>query len=155
MLKVKEIMSTDLITMTVENNVAQAREVMAEHNVRHLLIIDKNKQLLGIVTQRDILRAQSSSLVSSEDIHVGKIGLSEVMSDKLISVHPEDSLRGAGKTMQKRKLGCLPVVDNDKLMGIITDSDFVGVAINLIEEQDYVEDQAADFDNDVIDDGDF
>jgi CBS domain-containing protein len=62
------------------------------------------------------------------------------MTEDILTTHPKDSLRAAGLTLQKHKYGCLPVIENGSLVGIITDSDYVGVAINLIEEHDAFED---------------
>ena len=56
------------------------------------------------------------------------------MTEGILTTHPKYSLRAAGLTLQKHKHGCLPIIDNGALVEIITDSDFVGVAINLIEE---------------------
>lgn len=138
-LKVKEIMISDVVTMTVENSVAEVREVMAEKNIRHMPIINGSQELVGIVTQRDVLRAGPSSLSESDRIAESDTSVEKIMTTKVRSVHPLDSLRGAGLIMQSKKLGCLPVVEEGKLVGIITDSDFVGVAINLIEEHDHHE----------------
>lgn len=137
MLKVKEIMTTDVVAMTIANTIQEAREAMAEYNFRHIPIVDEGNKPVGIVTQRDVLRAQVSSLSGGgAGSEIVDASISIIMSDHVCSVHPRDSLRGAGILMQDKKLGCLPVVENDVLVGIITDSDFVGVAINLIEGQD-------------------
>lgn len=137
MLKVKEIMTKDVAVMTVANTVKEARDMMAEGNFRHVPIVDEAKKPLGIVSQRDVLRAQASDLAGMADnAELIDVSVEKIMVSQPYSVHPQDSLRGAGILMQDKKLGCLLVVENDALIGIITDSDFVGVAINLIEGQD-------------------
>ncbi len=143
MLKVKEIMTTKVISVTPENTFGQTKALMTEHHIRHIPVLDEAKKLMGIVTQRDVLRAQSSCLQGEESSAMKEDSASilAVMSDHLKSVHPQDSLRSAGILMQSHKIGCLPVLEDEQLVGIITDSDFVGVAINLIEEQDYHEEQ--------------
>ena len=140
MLKVKEIMTTEPAVMTVKNTIEEVRDMMAESNFRHMPIVDGNKKPLGIVSQRDVLRAQVSTLVEGADGSEGmNVSVEKIMAPRPYSVHPQDSLRGAGIMMQDKKLGCLLVVENESLVGIITDSDFVGVAINLIEGQDAAE----------------
>ena len=137
MLKVKEIMTTDIAVMTVDNTVREVRDMMAERNFRHMPIVDDAKKPLGIVSQRDVLRAQASTLVEGVDSNDGmNVSVAKIMASQPFTVHPQDSLRGAGIMMQDKKLGCLLVLENEILVGIITDSDFVGVAINLIEGQD-------------------
>lgn len=137
MLKVKEIMTTDVAVMTVDNTVIELRDMMAERNFRHMPIVDGENKPLGIVSQRDVLRALPSTLVEGGGNAEGmKVSVTKIMAEQLYFVHPQDSLRGAGIMMQDKKLGCLLVIEHEALVGIITDSDFVGVAINLIEGQD-------------------
>jgi len=62
------------------------------------------------------------------------------MSKGISYTRPKDPLRSAGLKLKKNKYGCLPVMDKDKMVGIITDSDFVDVALNLIEQMDFSED---------------
>ncbi len=147
MLKVKEIMTKDVAVMTMANTVKEARDMMAEGNFRHVPIVDEAKIPLGIVSQRDVLRAQASDLTGSSDAELIDVSVGKIMASQPYSVHPEDSLRGAGILMQNKKLGCLLVVENEALIGIITDSDFVGVAINLIEGQD-AEEELGSIDDD-------
>ena len=134
MITVSEIMSTDLITLEQTETVSKAAETMTEHNIRHIPIVGSQNQVIGIISQRDVLKA---GVLSGSDRPI-----SDIMTTEILSTHPKNSLRAAGLTLQKHKYGCLPVIDNDALVGIITDSDFVGVAINLIEGQDTFEDAA-------------
>gem|GEM_PF-3915505 len=68
--------------------------------------------------------------------------LSDVMIKDVKVIHPSDHLRQAALYMQSHKHGCLPVVSDDRLVGIITDSDFVATAINLLEQVELLEEQA-------------
>ncbi len=96
------------------------------------------KTLLGIVSQRDLLAAQESSLQRSAqgDSLAFETPLFEVMHTDVTSVAPQAGLKESAIYMQKHKIGCLPVVAKDVLVGIITDSDFVTIAINLLELQE-------------------
>lgn len=144
MLSVKEIMTTSVITISEHEMVSSARQIMDEHHFRHIPVVDGDNKLVGVVTQRDLLKAESSSLQASSGEAKQTIEattrIGEIMSAKIKSVSPEDSLKGAGLIMQNSKIGCLPVEENGCVVGIITDSDFVGAAISLIDELDSFED---------------
>jgi len=141
MITVKEIMTTELVTLKQTDNLETARTIMYERGIRHIPLIDDDTKLVGLVTQRDVLRASTSTLEGDKHlIDESQISLGDIMTGNVSFAHPKDSLRVAGIELQKEKYGCLPVVENDKLVGIITDTDFVGVAIDLIEHMDFAED---------------
>lgn len=148
MIKISEVMSTELITLDVTESVAKARELMNEKHIRHLLIVDDKGTLVGLVSERDMLRSGISTLEEEHDVKREQIepslNVSEIMTVNIKSMHPTDSLRAAGLELQKNRYGCLPVVAGKQLKGIITDSDFVGVAIDMIELQDQLEDDISD-----------
>lgn len=134
---VNEIMIKDVITMSPSESVSDAALQMAESNIRHIPIVDDQHHVIGLISQRDVLRTGSLSM-SQDEPNKSPI-ISQVMTKEIMTIHPRDSLRAAGLALQQHKYGCLPVIKDKKLVGIITDSDFVGVAINLIEEQDNFE----------------
>ena len=141
MITVNEIMSAKVITLKASDSLSTARKLMREEDIRHIPIVDDNHFPVGIVTHRDILRALHSE---TNDNHTqsadkGSILLEHIMSQRISYVRPDDPLRVAGLKLQKNKYGCLPVMNKDKLVGIITDSDFVDVAINLIEQAEQAE----------------
>ena len=140
MITVNEVMSTQVITLQATDSVSAASELMKNKGVRHIPIVDDNHFPVGIVTQRDILRAQDSDLTDNQQDNTKSIPLEQIMSREISYTCPNDSLRSAGLKLQKNKYGCLPVMDNNKLVGIITDSDFVDIALNLIEQMEYSED---------------
>jgi CBS domain-containing protein len=136
MFTIAEVMNTDLFTLGPEDSVADARQLMAEHHIRHIPIVTDGNRLVGLVSQRDVLAAADSSLVvAPEDVDTEEshIEVSSIMSVSVNTIDENASLRGAAIYLQKHKIGCLPVVKGELLVGIITDSDFVAVAINLME----------------------
>lgn len=139
MITVNEIMSENVITLKASDNIDSAKELMQQEDIRHIPIIDENNYPIGIVTQRDILRAQDSEMSTENNRINNTVMLEQVMSRKISYVLSSDPLRIAGLKLQKNKYGCLPVIDNNILVGIVTDFDFVGVAINLIEQIDQME----------------
>ena len=133
---VSEIMSRTLVGLPPSATLDEARTLMQRHHIRHLPILEDG-QLVGLVSQRDILAAQESSLEKGQNDHVlQQHPLSKIMIKEVVTVSPKAGIREAALHLQKHKYGCLPVVDKGKVVGIITDSDFVGVAIHLLEVLD-------------------
>ena len=135
MFNLEVIMTTDLITISSDSNLDEARGLMKEHRIRHLPVLDGQETLVGLLTSTDVLAATDSMLRSArEKIPASEIMVSEVMVQEIVTVSPNAGLRQAALFLEKHKIGCLPVVADGKLLGIITDTDFVGVAINLLEQ---------------------
>ena len=151
MLTVAEIMIREPYTLTCNDSLLDARNLMAEHHIRHVPIIDSTGCLVGLVSQRDMLASADSSLFANRaegDSKEVYVSLSSVMSTPVKTAEPHDGLRGTAMRLQKNKLGCLPVVEEGKLVGIITDSDFVSIAVNLMEQLEEAEPD--EFDEEVL-----
>ncbi len=133
---VSEIMSRNVIALPPSTTLAEARTLMQRHHIRHLPV-QLNDRLVGLVSQRDILAAQESSLeLGTNGDFLQQHQISEVMVQEVTTVSPRAGIREAALHLQKHKYGCLPVVDKGRLVGIVTDSDFVTVAIHLLEVLD-------------------
>ncbi len=143
MLSINEIMTTDVYTLQDTDTVNAARTLMTEKNIRHVPIVDNDDRLVGLVTQRDILAATVSKLSNvGEDAREefeSTVPLKDVMTTNLSTIGEGANLRKAAMRLQQFKHGCLPVVTDGRLMGIVTDSDFVAVAINLLEQAEMSE----------------
>ena len=144
MITIDEFMTTDPCTLRDTDTINEARQIMTEKHIRHIPIIDSDNHMLGLVTQRDVLAATEPVLLSSDksDSVEAKadIRLTDIMIRNVRVVHQSDSLRQAALYLQAHKYGCLPVVSDDCLVGIITDSDFIAIAINLLEQAELSED---------------
>jgi len=146
MFSIEAIMTTEVITISPTASLADAREQMREHRIHHLPVVESGGKLLGLITLTDVLAASDSSLRDEDNrMRAADITLGDVMVTDVATVSESASLRQAALFIEKYKIGCLPVVSEGKLKGIITDSDFVAVAINLLEQ---LEDTEADDDND-------
>lgn len=140
MFDLESIMSTDLITVTPGGTLADARALMHEHRIHHLPVVDNGATLVGLLSLTDLLAATDSKLRNEDSrIHAADICINEVMVTDIATVSPQASLRQAALFLEKHKIGCLPIVADGKLRGIITDTDFVGVAINLLEQLEEAE----------------
>ena len=143
MITIKEFMTAKPYTLRETDLITDARQIMTEKNIRHIPVTDSDKHLLGLVTQRDVLAATGPGLMQENDKASHVAGLNTRLADMMIRnvtvIGEDDSLRQAAVYMQSHKYGCLPVISNDCLVGIITDSDFVAIAINLLEQAEQSE----------------
>ena len=140
MLTIDAIMTTDLITVRPSASLAEARSLMQEHRIHHLPVVDNDGGLVGLLTLTDVLAASDSRLRAQDSrMRAIDICIEEVMTADVATVDQHASLRQAALFLEKHKIGCLPVMNEGRLTGIITDTDFVGVAINLLEHLEETE----------------
>ena len=147
MLSVSEIMTREPYTIGPDDTLEAARKMMAEHHIRHIPVVNENGSLIGLVSQRDVLAAEDSTVLSTAGDKSPEryVAVSSIMTTPVQTTDEHSSLRGTALFLQQHKLGCLPVIDKGVLTGIITDADFVGVAINLMEQLEDAEPQDTQF----------
>jgi CBS domain-containing protein len=127
---VQDLMTKEVVTLKRNDELALADQIMALGRIRHLPIVDdEDGSLVGIVSQRDlfrsgVLQALGYGTVAEEKL-MKAIRIKEVMNPSVETVSPETPVREAAKTMLTEKIGCLPVVDGEALVGILTEADFV------------------------------
>ena len=135
MITVDEIMSVELRTLSEDNTLADAQKMMSDSHIHHIPITNGGGVLKGLVSHRDVLAATESNLSdASLAQNPGEVRIGDFMTRDVATVDPRANLRQAAIYLQKHKYGCLPVVEGGALVGIVTDSDFVSVAINLLEQ---------------------
>jgi len=146
MFSIEAIMSTNLITVPSSATLAEARTLMQSNNIHHLPVADEGN-LVGLVTITNVLAATDSFLRDDRHrIHANEIIVGDVMVKDVATVDVNASLRQAALFLEKHQIGCLPVMDNAALVGIITETDFVAVAINLLEQIESTEPFEDEFD---------
>lgn len=125
-------MNRGLITVDKHASLRRARRILDQHRIRHLLVMN-GKRLVGIVTDRDLRQAAPSSkspLTTSErEEFMDELKVVEVMSRKLITASPDTTVREAARVMVSEKIGCLPVVKGNQLIGIVTETDLLEVLV--------------------------
>ncbi len=147
MFTIEAIMSTNLITVKPSATLAEARMLMHENRIHHIPVVEGG-ELTGLVTLTNVLAATDSFLRDPQNrIHANDISIKDAMVADVATVDVNASLRQAALFMEKHSIGCLPVVNDSKLVGIITDTDFVAVAINLLEQIEETEPVADDYDD--------
>lgn len=125
------------ITISPDANFFEARNLIHEKGIRHLPVVDKENRLLGIVTDRDIREAAPSdaTLLSVQELNylLGKLKVSAFMTpkEKLITITPDTLIEEAVKLMRDHKIGCLPVMEGDKLYGIFTETDALDHLVDI------------------------
>ncbi len=130
---VREVMSGDVTTLDVNDNLSIADDVMNLGRIRHMPVVDEDDQLVGIVSQRDIFRGALSRLLGygerAQSRLIATLSVKDVMTTHPKSVGPDALLSEAAQTIYENKLGCLVVVEGEKVVGILTESDFVHLAM--------------------------
>lgn len=124
---VKNWMSSPVVTVTPETNLTEARRVMDERKIRAIPVV-KDGNLIGIVTRRGLLRLDLSQLDAStlySHVAPDKVTVGEIMTLKPITVTPSSLIPKAARIMLENKITALPVMEDDKMVGILTNSDLM------------------------------
>ena len=129
MTRVNECMTGNVITVDREASCHDAVARMARNKIRHLPVVDRAGLLCGIVTDRDLRHRlfaadvfPSIGTVPVEQL-LSNVRVADVMSQPVVSVAPDADLQEAARVMAERKLGSLPVVDRERVVGIVTETD--------------------------------
>jgi acetoin utilization protein AcuB len=136
-IKVFDVMSNDPLTVSPSDTVGKAEELMYENHYRQLPVVE-NKQLIGIVSDRDIrsFLAQPSFVEPEKRARALRTKVNEIMTAKPLTVSPEDDLREAVELLIEEKIGGIPVVDETEgLVGIVTYVDVLRFFLNRLEDE--------------------
>ncbi len=130
---VADLMTREVVTLGANEALGVADDVMGLARIRHMPVIDEDETVIGLVSQRDLFRgALARALGYGEHAQkklLGMMRVKEVMTTELVTVPPTTSLVEAAKLMTDRKIGCLVIIEDEKLAGILTESDFVRLAL--------------------------
>jgi CBS domain-containing protein/gamma-glutamyl:cysteine ligase YbdK (ATP-grasp superfamily) len=126
---VGQFMSTDLFTVRPDDLVDLAICIMEWQHVRHVPVEDNEGRLVGLLSQRDLLHHHTHLR------QAGRVPVCAIMKPSPHTVTPETPTLEAMDFMRKQKVGCLPVVEKDRLVGIITTYDLLGISYKLLEER--------------------
>jgi acetoin utilization protein AcuB len=130
---VKDWMTSSVVCIAPDESLPDAHETMTQHNVRRLPVVNQNGKLVGIVSLSDVREAQPSdaTTLSIYELHylLAKLSVDQVMSRNVYTVTPTTSVGDAAKLMLDHKVGGLPVVEDGRLVGIITESDIFRLVV--------------------------
>jgi acetoin utilization protein AcuB len=137
---VRERMSTKPVTITEDMPVTEALRVMRQSQVRRLPVLDADGTMVGIVSEKDLLYASPSPATSLSiyEMHylLTRLKASELMTTEVITVTSDTPLEEAALIMADNKIGGLPVMENGKLVGIITETDIFKVFLEMLGARD-------------------
>ncbi len=137
-LKVSDLMTPRPSTVGLTSRLEEVIALIQGRNLRHVPVVDEQGRLVGLISHRDILRAQEgefSGAPSSKQEEMNRwIEARWVMTKEVRTVSLRTSALEAAQLLREHKLGCLPVVEQGVLVGILTDSDFVDFAIRALSD---------------------
>jgi CBS domain-containing protein len=127
-MKVRDIMTTEVVTLKVDEELSLASDIMTLARIRHLPIVEGNR-LVGIISQRDLFKASLASVIDYDyqvtRTHLKAVTIKEIMVKDIATIAPDAKIHAAGRIMLEKKIGCLPVVKDDALVGMVTESDIM------------------------------
>lgn len=137
---VHDIMTREVFTLREADTLKTARSMMSLARIRHIPIVNERMEFQGLLTHRDILGATISRFAdidreTQDEIDSG-IPIAEIMRTDVTEVSPDLPLRDAAELLLAHKYGCLPVVENAILVGILTEADFLKLTIRLMDALD-------------------
>ena len=131
MLLVRDSMVRGVITVSPETTAAEALKLCRERGIRHLPVLDGGR-IVGLISDRDLRLATPALGDPNRAAALEKIRVGDEMSREITTADPEDPIEQAAMAMHERKIGCLPVVEGDELVGILTASDVMTALVRLV-----------------------
>jgi len=126
--QVRDLMTDKVFTLRPQDDLMALYDLMDTKHIRHVPIVDRDKDLVGLVTHRDLTRSAlgtEEAPLSLQREMLGRRKIREIMATEIETVEPDEDLRAAAELLIENKIGCLPVVEGTHLVGILTESDFV------------------------------
>ena len=131
MLLVKDSMSRQVVALPPQATAGEALALCRERRIRHMPVLEDGR-LVGIVSDRDLRSATPALGDPARAEALGRILISEVMASEVTTALPDDPIEEAANAMREKRIGCLPVVEHDNLVGIISSSDVMEALVYLM-----------------------
>lgn len=126
---VSDLMTREVVTLRRDDEIALADDLMNLGRVRHIPVVDDDDALVGILTQRDLFRSALLQALGHHDSPRERalrgVRINMVMTTEVVTASPATPIRSAAELMHKQRIGCLPVLLDGSLVGILTEADFV------------------------------
>jgi CBS domain-containing membrane protein len=132
-------MSSPAVGVAPSSPLREVIDQMERHRIRHVAVVDpENDRLLGLISHRDVLRSQEGSLSGTpgaEQVRMNRwVEARWVMTKEVRTVYPDTPVLEAAMTLRSHGYGCVPVVEDGKLVGMLTEADFVDYAIRVLSD---------------------
>ncbi len=129
---IEDIMKKNVITLSPLDTIQSAVEKMNEHHIRHIPIIEQNKRLIGIISDRDIRDVRASIFHHEDHFEDLLKPIQTIMTTNVITAHPRDFIEEAAVNFFEHKIGCLPIEKDGQLVGIVTETDVLHSLVTLL-----------------------
>ncbi|MEQ3692531.1 MAG: CBS domain-containing protein [Thalassolituus sp.] len=134
---VKEIMTTEVLSLMPEQNLLDAEEMMRSHRVRHIPIVDGEGKLVGVLSQKEFLREafRITDKFGAQHLqdYLGRTTVSSCLSQSVATMVEDSPIKAAGEKLKAEKSGCLMITNEDgHLAGIVTSQDFIRLALSFL-----------------------
>ncbi|MGE6259375.1 acetoin utilization AcuB family protein [Heyndrickxia sporothermodurans] len=129
---IEEIMKSNVFTLEGKDTIQSALLLMREKKIRHIPIVNADNHLIGLITERDIKEAVPSPYIDREHLsnHLN-VPLEKIMKTNVITGHPLDFVEEVAGLLYEHRIGCLPIILQQKLVGIITGTDILRTMVEL------------------------
>lgn len=138
---VRQIMMGSPVTLRPNDSLQLASDLISLGRLRHIPVVDNGK-LLGVVSERDLMGRAADRILNLENRNkvalLKSLTIKEIMQRRLVTVEPDTSIREAAHLMAERKIGCLPILDNGDLVGLVTTTDILRYLEGLEPSHDQV-----------------
>ncbi len=128
-MQVRDLMTDTVFTLRPHDDLAALYDLMDAKHIRHVPIVDRERDLVGLVTHRDLSRTalgpQEDAPLSLQREMLRRRKVREIMATEVDTIEADEDLRVAAEMLIENKIGCVPVVEGTHLVGILTESDFV------------------------------
>ena len=133
---VGRVMNTYLVTVSPDTTIITAKDIIEEKRINHLLVVDENENLLGLVSDRDVKQSWASpaTTLSVHELNylLTQLTVEMIMTKKIITISSGTTIETAALIMQENRISALPVMEAEKLVGIITTTDVLEVLLRAI-----------------------
>lgn len=130
-LRVTDVMTREVKTLHRNDRISVAEELMKVGRFRHVVVLDEEDRVAGVISQRDIFYGALAWTIgqarSAHERALESYPVKDVMQSDVVTIDPEAELREAARLMMSRKIGCLPVLEGEDLVGILTEGDFLAL----------------------------
>jgi len=135
-MRVRDYMTKRVFTLRADKKLFAAQEIMNWARIRHVPVVDKDSRLIGMVSHRDLLHASLSAVADpvpevERKQFLSTVSIEKVMRTEVQTIGPDVPVQEAAKLMRTKKIGCLPVIMEGKLIGIISEHDLLRIVEEL------------------------